>query len=330
MRLFVAMLLVVIASGGELTAQSVPPSEPPPDWEATAIDYSNVPYPYPVSYLDVRLYGQDHRMAYMDVAPASAPNGRTVLIFHGMNFFAAPYAPMIDALAEAGFRVIAIDRLGYGRSSKPDIHYNLHVPATNTKALLDELGIEQAAVVGHSMGGATIGKLVGLEPNIDTIVGVMPYQGDRDFYDNTAAFDGAALYITADHDTTAPPSMAIDWFNSLENADRALRLSPRDPLMLVFHVVRSWALFLLERFAEAADAARQSISLGATPIWAFAWLAAAEQRADHPDAARDAVAQLLTRVPHFSISYLWQSQPHVHPDSVDSVIKALRELGIPE
>ena len=36
MRLSVAVLLVAIATGGELTAQSVPPSEPPADWEATA------------------------------------------------------------------------------------------------------------------------------------------------------------------------------------------------------------------------------------------------------------------------------------------------------
>ena len=50
-------------------AQATPPSEPPDDWEATAIDYSNVPYPYPVNHLDVSLNGEDYRVAYMDVAP---------------------------------------------------------------------------------------------------------------------------------------------------------------------------------------------------------------------------------------------------------------------
>ena len=132
-------------------AQTEPPSEPPVEWTATAIDYSNVHYPWPVEYFDVELFGLDLRMAYMDVEPTGLPNGRTVIVFHGMNFFAAPYEPMIRALTEAGFRTIAIDRLGYGRSSKPDIHYNLHIPARNTKALLDHLGIERAAVVGHSI-----------------------------------------------------------------------------------------------------------------------------------------------------------------------------------
>lgn len=152
----VASILLGAALAAPLTplaGQVGPPDEPPAEWGATAIDYSNVPYPFPVEYLEVRLYGEDHRMAYMDVAPTGEANGRTVVIFHGMNFFAAAYDPTIRALSDAGFRVLAVDRLGYGRSSKPDVHYNLHMPARHTKALLDELGIERAAIVGHSMGG---------------------------------------------------------------------------------------------------------------------------------------------------------------------------------
>jgi pimeloyl-ACP methyl ester carboxylesterase len=149
--LLTALLVSVPALA--LVAQDAPPAAAPAEWGPTAIDYSNVDYPFPVQYLEVRLYGQDHRMAYMDVAPRGAANGRTVVILHGMNFFAAAYEPTIEALADAGFRVLAVDRLGYGRSSKPDVHYNLHMPARHTKALLDHLGIERAAIVGHSMGG---------------------------------------------------------------------------------------------------------------------------------------------------------------------------------
>ncbi|MDE0257320.1 MAG: alpha/beta hydrolase, partial [Gammaproteobacteria bacterium] len=140
-----AVLLLAFSPAVVASAQEEPPASPPPEWEATAIDYSNVPYPYPVEYLDIRLMGEDYRMAYMDVAPTGEPNGRTVVLFHGMNFFAAAFGPTIAALTEAGFRAIAVDRLGYGRSSKPVIHYNLHMPARHTKALLDELGIEQVA-----------------------------------------------------------------------------------------------------------------------------------------------------------------------------------------
>jgi pimeloyl-ACP methyl ester carboxylesterase len=118
-----------------------------------------------VSYLDVGVYGDVYRMAYMDVAPVGASNGQVAVIFHGMNFYAAAYEPTIDALTQAGFRVLAVDRLGYGRSSKPLIHYNLHIPAKNTKALLDELGIEEAAIVGHSMGGMVATRFASTYPD---------------------------------------------------------------------------------------------------------------------------------------------------------------------
>lgn len=154
----------------DVAAQREPPNDPPPGWEPTAIDYSNVPYPHPVRYMNVRLMGRDHRMAYMDVAPTDEANGRTAVLFHGMNFFAAAFAPTISALADAGFRVIAVDRLGYGRSSKPLIHYNLHIPARNTKALLDELGLGRVAIVGHSMGGMVATRFASTYPDVTSHV----------------------------------------------------------------------------------------------------------------------------------------------------------------
>lgn len=158
-------VLILVLSQSPLYAQNQPPDEPSSDWGPTAIDYSNVPYPYPVQYLPVRLGGEEYRMAYVDVAPIGNPNGQTVVIFHGMNFFIAAYEVTIEALRKEGFRVIAIDRLGYGRSSKPEIHYNLHMPARHTKMLLDELGIERAAIVGHSMGGMVATRFASTYPD---------------------------------------------------------------------------------------------------------------------------------------------------------------------
>ena len=151
-----------------------PPSQPPEHWGPTAIDYSNVPYPHPVSFLELQLFGKQLRMAYMDVAPIAESNGQTVVLFHGMNFFAAAFRPTIEALTHDGFRVIAIDRLGYGRSSKPIVHYNLHMPARNTRALLDELGIKRAAIVGHSMGGMVATRFAATYPESTTTVCPLP------------------------------------------------------------------------------------------------------------------------------------------------------------
>jgi len=152
LRVFFAPVLMLVAGG--LSAQSFePPAEPPAGWGPVSSTMEEVPYPYPVEYMELNLYGQDARLAYMDVAPVGPSNGRTVLIFHGMNFYGKAYEPMIDELTAAGFRTIAIDRIGYGRSSKLDIPYNLNMVSSNIRALMDHLGIDEVAAVGHSMGG---------------------------------------------------------------------------------------------------------------------------------------------------------------------------------
>jgi pimeloyl-ACP methyl ester carboxylesterase len=110
-------------------------------------------YPHPVKLLDLSMEGQPVRMAYMDVQPESAGNGRTVVLMHGRNFFGAYWAQTIRALAQQGYRVVVPDQIGFGKSSKPDVPHSLHLHASNTRALLDALGVSQSSVVGHSLGG---------------------------------------------------------------------------------------------------------------------------------------------------------------------------------
>lgn len=123
-------------------------------------------YPYPVAYLPLTLYGQDVRMAYMDVPPAGQPNGRTVVLFHGMNFGGFYFAAPIDALRNAGFRVVVPDQIGFGRSSKPVSPYNFHDMAYNTTRLLASLGIDRVSVVGHSKGGMLAARFSASYPDI--------------------------------------------------------------------------------------------------------------------------------------------------------------------
>lgn len=113
----------------------------------------NVPYAYPVKYFPIAVEGQDARMAYMDVAPTQMANGRTVVLFHGKNFGGYYWSGVIKALTSRGFRVIAPDQIGFGKSSKLFIHYSFHQMAVWNKALLDALGVQKASVLGHSMGG---------------------------------------------------------------------------------------------------------------------------------------------------------------------------------
>src|SRR6187397_671112 len=125
----------------------------PTDVTPGSITCEDVPYPYPVSYMPLTLYGQDIRMAYMDVPAQGQPNGRTVVLFHGMNFAGFYWGGPIDALRKEGFRVVVPDQIGFGRSSKPIIPYNFHDMARNTRAILQHLNIPKVMIVGHSMGG---------------------------------------------------------------------------------------------------------------------------------------------------------------------------------
>ena len=137
-----------------------------PDIKAGSITYEEVVYPYPVSYMHLTMYGQDVNMAYMDVPPAGQPNGRTVMLFHGMNFGGFYFAGPIEALRKEGFRVIVPDQIGFGRSSKPIIPYNFHDMALNSHKLLESLGITKAAIVGHSMGGMLAARFSASYPDI--------------------------------------------------------------------------------------------------------------------------------------------------------------------
>lgn len=126
---------------------------PPADAKVYSISLEDLPYPHPVHYLPLTLYGQDVRMAYMDVPPEGTGNGQTIVLMHGLNFFGEVWAPTITVFRQEGYRVVVLDQIGFGRSSKPDIPYTLNDMARNSKAVLDHLEIPRAVILGHSMGG---------------------------------------------------------------------------------------------------------------------------------------------------------------------------------
>jgi len=140
---------LVLATSTALSTRTAHAAEPTP----LSITLEGYPYPHPVSYLPLTIEGQDLRMAYMDVAPPGGGNGKTVLLLHGKNFFGAYWRDTIAFLTQNGYRVIVPDQIGFGKSSKPNIHYSFHGLAANTKKLLDTLGVKEVTVVGHSMGG---------------------------------------------------------------------------------------------------------------------------------------------------------------------------------
>src|SRR3954453_11480548 len=121
--------------------------------EPLGIALEGYPYPFPVRFLPLTVERHPVRLAYMDVAPTAAANGRTVLLMHGRNFPASYWEPTIKALTGAGYRVLAPDQINFGKSSKlHDVPVSFDAMAEHTAALLGHLGIAQVDVVAHSMG----------------------------------------------------------------------------------------------------------------------------------------------------------------------------------
>ncbi|HDS01806.1 MAG TPA: alpha/beta hydrolase [candidate division Zixibacteria bacterium] len=142
-------LLILLALPGYAQETIVPDQ----DLQPLGIAMENYDYPYQVQYLALQIEGQDVRMAFMDIRPPANPNGMTVLLFHGKNFFGAYWEKTIEFLSNQGYRVIVPDQIGFGKSSKPNIHYSFHRLAENTRKLLEVLGVDKVSLVGHSMGG---------------------------------------------------------------------------------------------------------------------------------------------------------------------------------
>src|SRR2546421_11408194 len=97
----------------------------PSDVKPMSPTLEDVPYPYPVHYLPLMLYGHDVRMAYMDAPPAGAANGHVVVLLHGMNFYGEYWSGTIEILRAEGFRVVVPEKIGFGRSTKAVIPYNV-------------------------------------------------------------------------------------------------------------------------------------------------------------------------------------------------------------
>lgn len=111
-------------------------------------------YPHPRQAHALTSQGQSLSMAYMDVRPEGAGNGRTAVLMHGKNFCGPTWEQTIAVLVEAGWRVVAPDQVGFCGSSKPrGYQFSFAQLAANTHGLLEALGVERPVLVGHSMGG---------------------------------------------------------------------------------------------------------------------------------------------------------------------------------
>lgn len=153
LALWAGTSLIALSAAGTLQAAAGRAWESVALGNALGIAMEGVAYPFPVKFLPLQVRDEPVRLGYMDVAPTREPNGRAVLLLHGKNFYGSYWENTIRALSDAGYRVVVPDQIGFGKSSKPAATYSFESLAAQTAQLLDHLGVQTVAVVGHSMGG---------------------------------------------------------------------------------------------------------------------------------------------------------------------------------
>lgn len=84
--------------------------------------------------------------------------GRPVVLLHGWPLSADSWDDQAMPLADAGFRAIAYDRRGFGRSDQPWGGYDYDTLADDLAAVLEGTGATDAALVGFSMGGGEVAR----------------------------------------------------------------------------------------------------------------------------------------------------------------------------
>jgi pimeloyl-ACP methyl ester carboxylesterase len=132
----------------------------------------------------------------------TAGDGFPVVLLHGFPELAYSWRHQLPALAAGGFRAIAPDQRGYGRSTCPDevADYDLDHLCGDVLGLLDALALERAVVVGHDWGSGVAWALAQRHP--DRVAGVVGVSGsfipraDRPPTDGyRATFAGKFFYI---------------------------------------------------------------------------------------------------------------------------------------
>ena len=106
----------------------------------TLINTSDVP---------IELYYEDHG------------EGNPVVLIHGWPMSGRSWEPQKAALIEAGFRVISYDRRGFGWSSQPWDGYDYDTFASDLHGLIEHLDLQDATLVGFSMGGGEVARYIG-------------------------------------------------------------------------------------------------------------------------------------------------------------------------
>lgn len=192
----------------------------------------------------IHLYYEDHG------------SGQPVVLIHGYPLSSASWEKQVPALLQAGHRVIAYDRRGFGKSSQPTTGYNYDTFAEDLHKLVTHLKLSDFALVGFSMGGGEVARYIskygskGVSKAV-IISGVPPYllkTADNPEGVDGSVFEGIEKAVSADR-----YAFFTEFFKNFYNTDVNLgkRVSEQA-------VQASW---------NVAASASATASLACVPTW---------------------------------------------------------------
>jgi pimeloyl-ACP methyl ester carboxylesterase len=118
--------------------------------------FSNLPsFSYVPSFIDNLPSFLGMRMAYIDAPAIGTPNGKIALCLHGEPSWSYLYRKMIPKLQAAGYRVVAPDLFGFGRSDKPvdDNWYQFETHRASLLEFIEYLGLNKILLAVQDWGG---------------------------------------------------------------------------------------------------------------------------------------------------------------------------------
>lgn len=133
-------------------------------------------------------------------------SGRPVVLLHGWPLSSDSWDDQAMAIADAGYRTIAYDRRGFGRSSQPWKGYDYDTLADDLAEVMEQTDAQNAVVIGFSMGGGEIARYMsrhggkGLAKAV-LVSSVVPYMlKTKDNAEGTdiSVFDGMTKAMKAD------------------------------------------------------------------------------------------------------------------------------------
>jgi pimeloyl-ACP methyl ester carboxylesterase len=110
---------------------------------------------------------------HVALAGPAHPAAPMVVLLHGFPQFWWAWRSQLVQLADAGYRVVAMDLRGFGGSDKPPTGHGTPVLAGDVGGVIRSLGARRAVVVGHGFGGTVAWAMPAYEPGITRAIAVL-------------------------------------------------------------------------------------------------------------------------------------------------------------